>query len=296
MGLEYFGGPRTLNGLVVETQNFAVASSGTDFNINSSGDTHTFNIPSASASNRGLVTTGSQTFAGVKTFSDSPVVTSSTVNLQLNATSTSGLSSTSFYENGSLKAYVGFLNSAAIRPNRLEIYSVSTNPIVFLCGSTTTKLDIDSAGVNFTAPLHINNVYTSSTNFERLKIIANANVYQIGSFLGSAGGSNRQIKFGHFDSSSTFTSYLDINTDSTISIGNGINISFNTSTGTKIGTGATQKIGFWNSTPVIQSTGWSTSNSSSTKVINVNATTLNEVANVLATIIETLKTYGIVGA
>jgi hypothetical protein len=46
-------------------------SSGTDFDITSSSNTITFDLPDASASNRGLVTTGSQTFAGTKTFSSS---------------------------------------------------------------------------------------------------------------------------------------------------------------------------------------------------------------------------------
>ena len=44
-------------------------SSGTDFTISAPTNTITFNIPSASSSARGLVTTGSQTFAGTKTFS-----------------------------------------------------------------------------------------------------------------------------------------------------------------------------------------------------------------------------------
>ena len=63
-------GLTALNGLTSQTQNFAVGTSGSDFNISSVTDTHTFNLPNASATARGVITTGSQTLAGTKTFSD----------------------------------------------------------------------------------------------------------------------------------------------------------------------------------------------------------------------------------
>ncbi|MEW5907865.1 MAG: hypothetical protein AB1643_01645 [Patescibacteria group bacterium] len=46
----------TLNGLSTSSQTFASSTTGTDFTITSSGSTHTFNLPSASALNRGLLT------------------------------------------------------------------------------------------------------------------------------------------------------------------------------------------------------------------------------------------------
>jgi len=49
-------GLTALNGLTSQVQNLATGTSGTDFGIVSSGSTHTFNLPNASAANRGLLT------------------------------------------------------------------------------------------------------------------------------------------------------------------------------------------------------------------------------------------------
>ena len=68
-------GITSLNSQTGGTQTFATGTSGTDFAISSSGNVHTFNIPSASASNRGLVTiSGTQVFAGVKQFNSNPIL------------------------------------------------------------------------------------------------------------------------------------------------------------------------------------------------------------------------------
>jgi len=58
-------GINALNGLTAQVQNFAVGTSGTDFGISSATSTHTFNLPTASASNRGALSSADwSTFNG----------------------------------------------------------------------------------------------------------------------------------------------------------------------------------------------------------------------------------------
>jgi hypothetical protein len=66
---------RTINSLPLSAnQTFAIGTSGSNFNIVSATGVHTFNIPDAGPSARGLVTTGAQTLAGDKTLSGNLVV------------------------------------------------------------------------------------------------------------------------------------------------------------------------------------------------------------------------------
>jgi hypothetical protein len=58
-------GLNALNGLTAQVQNFATGTSGTDFGISSASSTHTFNLPTASGTNRGaLSSTDWTTFNG----------------------------------------------------------------------------------------------------------------------------------------------------------------------------------------------------------------------------------------
>ena len=56
----------SLNGLTAATQTFATGTAGTDFSISSSGTAHTFNLPTASASNRGALSSADWTAFNLK--------------------------------------------------------------------------------------------------------------------------------------------------------------------------------------------------------------------------------------
>jgi hypothetical protein len=73
----FTAGLTALNGLQAQVQNFAVGTTGTDFAINSSGSTHTFNLPTASASNRGALSSANWT-----TFNNKQDTLQNTVNIK----------------------------------------------------------------------------------------------------------------------------------------------------------------------------------------------------------------------
>lgn len=67
----------SINTSTVAAQTLVVGTAGTDFNISTNVGTGatTFNLPSASVANRGLVSTGAQDFAGAKNFLTHPTET-----------------------------------------------------------------------------------------------------------------------------------------------------------------------------------------------------------------------------
>lgn len=74
-------GITSINSDTTAAQIITVATSGTDFTATTSSGTTTLALPSASATARGLVTTGAQTIAGAKTFSTAPILSSLTASL-----------------------------------------------------------------------------------------------------------------------------------------------------------------------------------------------------------------------
>lgn len=146
-------GITALNGLTPDVQTFATGTSGTDFNIVSSGSTHTFNIPSASDLARGLVSIIAQTFAGVKTFLSAPIFDSLTANQILATNGSKAVQSldTATYPSLTELSYVkGVTSSIQTQINsRLinQIWNFQTANVI--AASTTTWIGVGiTAGSN----------------------------------------------------------------------------------------------------------------------------------------------------
>jgi hypothetical protein len=84
-------GLTALNGLTAQVQNLATGTSGTDFAISSSTTTHTFNLPTASATNRGALSTTDWSTFNSKLGASDTVSLSNRINLKLNIADTSAL-------------------------------------------------------------------------------------------------------------------------------------------------------------------------------------------------------------
>ena len=86
----FTSGLTALNGLTAQIQSLATGTTGTDFNISSATATHTFNLPDASASNRGALTSANwSTFNGKAEYA--PRVQSVTSSATVTPTSTNDL-------------------------------------------------------------------------------------------------------------------------------------------------------------------------------------------------------------
>ena len=96
-------GITTLNTLTALSQTFATGSSGTDFNISSATSTHTFNLPTASTTNRGLLSSADwSTFNAKQNALTNPVTGTGTTNTLPKFTGASTIGNSNITDSGTL--------------------------------------------------------------------------------------------------------------------------------------------------------------------------------------------------
>jgi len=187
-------GISTLNTLTDATQTFATGTTGTDFAISSAAGVHTFNLPSASATARGVVTTGTQTFAGDKSFSGKVGIggagissSGAPLNLPIYTWLAWGSNNVLTGESGLLRVLGDVVASTYI--------GLGGNPADVLWVRDAADQMAQRRGTN-AQTTRIYNTYTSATSYERLGITWATNVCTIETEKGSAGGTLRGLRIG----------------------------------------------------------------------------------------------------
>jgi hypothetical protein len=142
-------GITTLNTLTALSQTFATGSSGTDFNISSATSTHTFNLPTASATNRGLLSSADwTTFNAKQNALTNHVTGTGTTNTLPKFTGASTIGNSNITDTGSL---ITLGSNTQISNGALGIGTFPSVGYSLLVGKTitgaTTSFAINNSGV-----------------------------------------------------------------------------------------------------------------------------------------------------
>ena len=126
-------GLTALNGLTAQVQNFATGTSGTDFAISSATSTHTFNLPTASAANRGALSSADWTTFNAKENSANKQNSLAVDGTGVKFPTVDAINNLSFIDKGKamISFFTDFISAGSATPN-LAVTTSGT-------GATTTK-------------------------------------------------------------------------------------------------------------------------------------------------------------
>lgn len=212
-------GDQTLNGLSSASDyTIAVGTTGTDVNVASSGSTVTVHVPDASATARGVLTTGTQTIAGQKTFGSMSITALSDL-VMVDSTPFATQTNYQHIWRNTAGAPIGWIDSVGRPVFGQSSFTVSSTfhatmwsggAFGWTTGPLTGTSAIDTAmyrdgaagtvGVRSGTTAHslrVYNTWTSSTNYERgvFDWVTTANTLRIGTEKGSGGGTARSLVF-----------------------------------------------------------------------------------------------------
>jgi hypothetical protein len=235
-------GLTALNGLTAQVQNFATGTAGTDFGISSATSTHTFNLPTASAANRGALSSADWT-----TFNNKQAALVSGTNIKT-VNGTTLLGSGNLVVTGTQVGYRGFK------------YNIGTgtdfpSPTVPLAGQALLLFDddnfagmtislIDADGLNTSELLYkINGQPITIVNANNSKTIV---VPITQTFVGGANPYLHVVTNNYNYITEIGVAYIDFNTSNAIPAYNGYTMAGNLN-GTSIAVG-TSYLGIGSST------------------------------------------------
>jgi hypothetical protein len=132
-------GITSLNSLTATQQYFSTGTSGSGFNISSTGSTHTFNIPIAGSGVTGLITGIAQTIAGQKTF------TSAIIGDLTGTATTAGFATTANY---AYQSGYGLTSGFATTTANLNVSNASTGIFYPVLSNTASSTSGIGASVN----------------------------------------------------------------------------------------------------------------------------------------------------
>lgn len=237
-------GISSINADTTSAQTLTVGTSGTDFAISDNGTgTHTFNLPTASATNRGALSSADWT-----TFNNKGSGTVTAVSV-VSANGFTGSSS-----GGATPALTLTTSITGVLKGNGTAISAASDGTDYLSPTTGITVSQSSGQTLGTTTNRLTKLWATDIT------VTNA---ISGSVTGNAGTATalqnaRTIGGVSFDGTANIT-VASATGGFAVSGGNlttsAINIVTDTTTGTKIGTATTQKLGFFNSTPIVQPTG-----------------------------------------